>query len=73
MIEIANPWPGGSSYTSVKKAREYVNRGRAIMDQNMLWFIDRPARPRIAVLDDVVYWNGSDRSESMRKPGEVRS
>ncbi len=40
-IEIINPYPGGSAYTSVKKAAELVARGRARWNGNQIEFIDR--------------------------------
>ena len=79
-----NPNPGGSKYTSAKKAREYIRRGRAEMVNGMLRFIDRGERIRHELIN-ATYWNGSPKphllrhvsgsrgGSSMRLPGEVRS
>ena len=77
-IPIANPFPGGATYTTVKKALEYVETGRATISNGAVYFLphaahqpihDNPFNPI-----DAVFWNGSDRRPwAMRKPGEVRS
>ena len=84
-VSIVNPKPGGSRYTSAKRAAEYVRRDRAEMDDGMLRFLDRIERTH-RLQKDACYWNGSpkpfvmrDSSDgqeagaSMRLPGEVRS
>jgi len=38
-IPIANPFPGGSTYTTVKKALEYVHLGRAVIIDDLCHFL----------------------------------
>ena len=78
VVEIANPYPGGQSYTSERKAQEYIARGRAQMVNGQLQFVDRPRLSRQAIKDmrqaaGMVFWNGSDSPLCMHRPGEVRS
>lgn len=56
-IEIANPDPGGRWYTSVKKAQEYVDRGRAYMSDGMLVFLS--AANKRTQFEEVAFWNGA--------------
>ena len=72
-IEITNPAPGGSSFTSVKQASRFVSRGRADMTEDgKLKFktrVEQRTREQIEQLafeaefkknrGDIVYWNGS--------------
>ena len=74
VVEIANPYPGGQSYTSERKAREYITRGRAQLVNGQLQFVDRPRLGRQASkAAGMVFWNGSDSPLCMHRPGEVRS
>lgn len=43
-IFIRNPIPGGSSYTSDRKAHEFVKQGRAKIEDGELVFISRAQR-----------------------------
>jgi hypothetical protein len=66
-IEIANPMPGGSWYTSVKKAHEYVRAGRAVIEDGMLKFVDRVYVHHAPVLENPSFWNGSPKPKIMQK------
>ncbi len=44
VIEIVNPAPGGAAYTSEKKAREHMARGRGIIEDGVFRFFDRSIR-----------------------------
>lgn len=67
-IEIINPMPGGSWYTSVKKAHEFVRSGRAVIEDGMLRFIDRVHyQPARVELGDVVLWNGQPKPKILQK------
>jgi len=44
-VKISNPIPGGSNITSLKKAEEYISKGRAVItDSGELFFLDRGQR-----------------------------
>jgi len=70
-MAIVNPAFGGQRYTSVRKACEYVRRGRAVIERGMLRFVD-PMHHKPFAPEDAVWWNGSS-GNSMHRPGEVRS
>ena len=72
-IAIVNPTSGGQSYTSVRKAAEYVRRGRAVIEDDMLRFLDRNPQPDGTEHVEAFWWNGSSRTQRMHRPGEVRS
>jgi hypothetical protein len=60
-----NPLPGGSWYTSARKAQDYITRGRAVMEDGMLRFLSPivhyiPSR-------DVTFWNGQPKRKMLRK------
>ena len=59
-VEIINPIPGGSGYTSARKAAEYVLRGRAIMVGSQLQFVDRKPDAKLRPPpQDALWWNGA--------------
>jgi hypothetical protein len=66
-IEIMNPMPGGSWYTTVKKAHEYVRTGRAVIEDGMLRFIDRVHVHHTSIIDNPSFWNGSPKPKIMQK------
>ena len=66
-IQISNPMPGGSWYTSTRKAHEFVKRGRAVIEDGMLRFIDRPHAPARLSLDNPSFWNGAPKPKVQRK------
>jgi len=82
-IRIANPRPGSSQYTSIKRAEEYVTKGMAIIRDGQLVFDDDRQileMRKEAMLDaamkrergpDFVYgWNGNDTRPFVRhEPG----
>jgi hypothetical protein len=82
-IEIANPLPGGSCWTSLKRAENFVRRGLAMMRDGVLVFYGptQEFRERFQAAEferafrhgrgDRVYWNGSAGAEKMKRPGEV--
>jgi hypothetical protein len=82
-IRIANPQPGGQSYTSTTRAQHFVRRGIAVVNDGMLHFLsDSPAdirarRLRVKQMREaagMVFWNGAVADEcAMKRPGEVRS
>jgi hypothetical protein len=63
IIEIANP--EGRRYTSVKKAHEYIARGRAYMADGMLVILNHACQ-RMS-FEDVEFWNGSPKPKIMQK------
>jgi hypothetical protein len=76
-VEIVNPKVGGQWYTSAKKAAEYVQRGRAIIEDGMLRFLSREQiqanRMRVDYVD-MTFWNGKDPNLfALHRPGEVVS
>ena len=71
-IAIVNPAFGGQRYTSVRKACEYVRRGRAVIEAGGLRFIDAKQR-HWGKSQHAYWWNGSSRTHRMHRPGEVRS
>lgn len=71
IIEIVNPAPGGSQYTSVRKAHEFVSRGRAVLEYGMLRFID-PMTHKSAS-DQAEFWNGSPKPKISRKVNPNRT
>jgi hypothetical protein len=82
-IRIANPIPGGQSYTSIKRATEFVRRGLAMIVDDKLWFMSAsPAdihrmhmeEKRMREAAGMVFWNGAGKDPAaMHRPGEVRS
>lgn len=63
-VQIHNPFPGGSSYTSEKKAAEYIRRGKAIRRADgTLQFISRPANEAARFWSNPLtgphFWNGA--------------
>ena len=84
-IAIVNPAPGGRRYTSLSRARNYVGRGRAVIEGNRLRFLEAPQAflARLAAAEEEasfrahrgerVYWNGSCNPNLMMLPGTVRS
>src|SRR5688500_9737891 len=70
-VEIINPAPGGSRFTSQNRAEHFVRRGHAVMEGNKLRFLpvtegfrERLARAEAAAefmrnRGERVYWNGS--------------
>lgn len=59
--------PGGSWYTSVKKAHEFVRNGRAVIEDGMLRFMDRVHIHRACLSDNPSFWNGSPKPKIMQK------
>lgn len=85
-IAIINPEPGGRRFTSPSRAREYVRRGRAVLERGKLRFLGPTqeflARRRDAEAEaefnrnrsGIIFWNGSDPNPlAMHRPAEVRS
>ena len=64
-IEILNPAPGGSWYTSERKAQEFITRGRAVMECGALRFLDAMARR--PTHSGVGFWNGQPKPKILRK------
>ena len=71
MVAIINP-VSGSSYTSEKSALDFVRRGRAVLENGMLRFVDREQRREYSRSGEAYWWNGST-GDKMHRPGEVRS
>ena len=82
-VQIANPQPGGQTYTSTKRADQFIRRGIAVMINGRLNFVTsttseiRQIRLREKQLREAAgmcYWNGAVKEEwAMKRPGEVRS
>lgn len=83
-VKIINPLPGGQSYTSEKRARNFCRRGIAFMVGDRLQFVERVRVDRADKewmkeeieknRGGVVYWNGTSKDPcAMKKPGEIRS
>jgi hypothetical protein len=85
-IEIANPLPGGSRWTSLTRAEGFVRRGLAMMRDEVLVFYgpDSEFYSRLDAIEferavvegrgDRVYWNGRQaKHQATHLPGEVVS
>jgi hypothetical protein len=85
-VEILNPVPGGSRWTSSRRAQYFIHRGLAVMANGKLLFHGpglefrrrlEAARFEQAVAEgrgERVYWNGSRKSPwAMCRPGQARS
>ena len=59
--------PGGSWYTSAKKAYEYIRLGRAVIEGNMLRFVDRIHTSCKPIEGNPSFWNGSPKPKIMQK------
>jgi hypothetical protein len=79
IVEIANPLPGGQSFTSAKRAEQYCRTGAAFMLRDgRLQFRARVQehrrQPSDVYIRGIILWNGSDLDASaMHRPGEVVS
>ncbi len=72
-IRITNPEQGGSSYTSMRKAADFVRRERAVVENGCLRFLHRDDLSRRESEGNALFWNGNRHPWLMHKPGEVRS
>jgi len=86
IIRIANPTPGGHTYTSGKRALKFIRRGQATLtsDGELFFFVASAvqAQRELERIDaeiarnhrkGVVFWNGADKdAKAMHRPGEVR-
>lgn len=69
-VRIANPVPGGMTYTS--RPDHFIAAGLAYMDGGQLWFYESH-QERKHQDPDVLYWNGAcTRKGAMYLPGQVR-
>jgi hypothetical protein len=83
-IRITNPIPGGQSYTTVKRAKDFIQRNIAVMtDTGELYFLNNTPEIRIErqrleyearIRAGMCFWNGQVKDPyAMKRPGEVRS
>ncbi len=86
-VQIENPLPGSSRYTTINQATRYVRRGDAIWCGDKIRFpepeerrykravvaaISQERRNSDVYIRGAVLWNGSD-TNGLHRPGEVRS
>jgi hypothetical protein len=78
-IEIINPLPGGMAFTSLTRARFFVERGLASMQDGKLRFfesaqpLDLPTQPEGCQPKMHVWAGSSRRRDAMLLPGMKRS
>ena len=74
-ILIANPYPGGAQYTTVRKASEYIRLGRASINiAGELQFVHSHVVSMSEQAEaNALFWNGNRHPWLMHKPGEVVS
>jgi hypothetical protein len=76
IIEIANPLPGGQSFTSLKRAQEYCRKGVAykLKDGRLRFRAQTQSRREASdvYIRGMVFWNGRNPGH-MHRPGEVVS